>query len=241
MPSVRLWAPESDYDSQAIQVIAQKIVDYYKLDLELEQSTKTAYIDATSREPNFKSKGLEKAVNTYLIKNDFVIFLIDADGHQSLTQRCKQLNSYQNTINEVIQRKLDRVKLILIRQEIEAWLLVDCLGICCHFTKNSSTRDNLDWKKFARNTQNGATDLITEAIPGGNNAKEHLIHVSKKILTKGNSNLKPRDLRKLEYSEDQASKIAKQLEINETTIRRNSSLVEFAELLKKASQTSYIT
>jgi hypothetical protein len=48
----------------------------------------------------------------------------------------KEPNSLINRINKVVAQSQGKALLILIRQELEAWLLVDCQGICCYFTKN---------------------------------------------------------------------------------------------------------
>ncbi|WP_244329086.1 DUF4276 family protein [Tolypothrix sp. PCC 7910] len=128
---------EQGYDRDAVCCIAKKIVEYYECDLKIEYATKQGYNDA-ARKPN----GLKKAVDIYLKKDDLIIFLIDADGIQSQAQRRKESNSLFNKIQEVVNSSGGKVKLILIMQEVEAWLLVDCLGICCYFTKNPENRSN---------------------------------------------------------------------------------------------------
>ncbi|ABA23169.1 hypothetical protein Ava_3563 [Trichormus variabilis ATCC 29413] len=233
MPSVRLWTPESDYDRDAVCCIAKKIVNFYSYDLTIEYATKQAYNDA-ARKPG----GLKKAVDIYLKHNDLVIFLIDADGIQSQAQRLKERNSLFNKIQEVVNISNGKAKLILILQEIEAWLLVDCLGICCYFTKNPQNRNHQEWMSFAHRKQLGKTNLITEATPGGRNAKEHLEELSEDILIKNNPKLrnKPQNLKELKYQEDQAAKIAEFIEINNQTIKRNDSLEELAQHLKLLSE-----
>jgi hypothetical protein len=77
MSSVRLWVPESDYDTKAVCCIAQKILVDYGCDsnISIAYATKQAYIDAAR-----KPEGLKKAVDIYLKSNDLLIFLIDSDG-----------------------------------------------------------------------------------------------------------------------------------------------------------------
>lgn len=233
MPSVRIWTPESDYDRDAVCCIAKKIVEYYECDLKIEYATKQGYNDV-ARKPN----GLKKAVDIYLKRDDLVIFLIDADGIQSQAQRLKERNSLFNRILEVVHSSGGRAKLILILQEIEAWLLVDCLGICCYFTKNIENRANRQWIDFANRKQLGKTNLIAEATPGAKNAKEYLEELSKEILIKKNPNLrdKPRNLKELQYDEKQSPEIAKVIDITNQTIRRNDSLAEFAQCLKQLAE-----
>ncbi|MBD2386545.1 DUF4276 family protein [Cylindrospermum sp. FACHB-282] len=237
MPSVRLWVPESDYDKDAVYCIAQKIVEYYECDLKIVCATKSGYIDA-ARKPG----GLKKAVDIYLKSNDLVIFLIDADGIQSQAQRLKENNSLFKRIKELVNISGDKVKLILMVQELEAWLLVDCLGICCYFTKNPENRSKQEWIRFANGKQLGKTDSIAEAVPGGRNAKEHLEKLSQEILIKKNPNLKDkyRNLKEHQYIENQSPKIAESIEITNITIKRNDSLEEFALCLKKLADEEQV-
>jgi hypothetical protein len=120
-------------------------------------------------------------------------------------------------------------------QELEAWLLVDCLGICCYFTKNCDVRNDPQWIRFTRAKQCGKTDNIAEAESGGRAAKEHLQRLSREILIKKNPNLEdqPRTLKKSQYSESESGEIAKFIEITNETIRRNDSLQEFARCLQE--------
>ncbi|HBL11163.1 MAG TPA: hypothetical protein DD379_07110 [Cyanobacteria bacterium UBA11162] len=233
MPSVLLWTPESDHDRDAVCCIAQKIVQYYKCNLAISSGTKQGFNDV-ARKPD----GLKKAVNIYLKSNDLVIFLIDADSPQSQAQRGKEKNSLINRIKPVVDASEGKALLILILQELEAWLLVDCLGICCYFTKNPEIRNNPEWIKFANKYQPGQTHFIVEAELGGNNAKEYLKDFSKEILIKKNPNLrnKPNNLKELQYSEDKSPEVAKSIEISNEIIKRNQSLKEFSQCLQKLAQ-----
>ncbi|HBE19230.1 MAG TPA: hypothetical protein DDW51_16890 [Cyanobacteria bacterium UBA11367] len=230
MPSIRIWTPESDYDRDAVCCLARKIVEYYGANIEIAYGTKQGFNDA-ARIPN----GLKKAVDTYLKRNDLVIFLIDADSAKSQAQRRREKNSLLNRIQEVVNASGGKAILILMLQELEAWLLVDCLGICCYYTKNPETRNHEDWIKFAKRQQPGKTNLIEEAELGGNNAKEYLEDFSRDILIKINPKLKtkPQNLKERQYTEDKSAEIAECLEISKQTIKRNESLEEFAERLKQ--------
>lgn len=230
MPSVRIWTPESDYDRDAVVCIAKKIVGYNKWDLTIQSASKQAFNDV-ARKPN----GLQTAVNNYLQGNDLVIFLIDADGNQALAKRKGEKNSLINRIKGVVDASGGKAKLILMLQELEAWLLVDCLGICCYFTGNAKARNNEKWIKFARKKQIGKTNLIEEANAGGKGAKEYLVQLSKEILIEKNPDLKkkPKNLKQSQYDEKESPKVAECLEINSNIIKRNDSLEEFAECLKQ--------
>jgi hypothetical protein len=232
MPSVRIWTPESDYDRDAVVCIAEKIVGYNELDLAIQSASKQGFNDVASK-PN----GLQKAVNTYLKRNDLVIFLIDADGNQALDKRKREKNSLVNRIEAVVKASEGKAKLILMLQELEAWLLVDCLGICCYFTGNSQDRNQKKWEQFAKKKQKGKTNLIEEANVGGKGAKEYLVELSKEILIEKNPKLKnkPKNLKQSQYSEDKSPKVAECLEINSQTIKRNDSLEEFAKCLNETT------
>jgi hypothetical protein len=233
MPSVLLWTPESDNDREAVLCIAQKVVKFYGCELKVSSGTKQGFSTAAQ-----KPGGLKKAVDIYLKSNDLVIFLIDADGIRSQAQRRKEKNSLINRIQPVVQASGGKALLILMLQELEAWLLVDCLGICCYFTENPNTRSNEEWIKFAKDKQVGQTDLIEEAELGGKNAKEYLIELSKEILIKKNPNLKnkPRNLEERQYSGSKSAKVAEYMEISSQTLGRNKSLKEFAQGLQKLAK-----
>jgi hypothetical protein len=226
MDSIRIWAPESDTDSRAVRCIAEKIVSYHGSNFRILEGTKEAFNQA-SRQPD----GLIKAVNTYLKSSCLVIFLLDADGVQSQAKRKEEPNSLINKVNKAVQQAQGKAILVLIQQEIEAWLLVDCLGICCFFTKDTKSREKQKWISFSKKHQAGKTNLIVEAELGGKNAKEHLVELSKKILKTANPRLKPSDLTKNQYSEQISDQVAKYIEISQETLARNDSLSEFAQHL----------
>jgi hypothetical protein len=228
MPSIRIWTPESDFDSQAVRCIAEKIIQFYKSDITILDSTKEAYNQAV------RKNLLDKAVKNYLKTSELVIFLIDADGIKSQAERLKQPNSLVNKITEVV-NSIDNAILIYIRQELESWLLVDCLGICCYFTKDENTRIKPDWIKFAQKNQHGNTHLIVEVVSGGKGASEYLEKIlSDKINCKINPKLENKldNLKQKRYSKSNSPQVAKYMEINQQTLARNESLREFAKYLQ---------
>lgn len=147
MASIVIWTPESVFDSQAVVCIAQKIVKYYGSNIEIVEATKEAWNQAVNKNG---PDGLKHAVNIYLKSHELVIFLLDADGVQSQAQRQQEPNSLINKIKRVVAQSNDRALLILMREELEAWLLADCMGICCYLTQSEETRNNPDWIKFAQ-------------------------------------------------------------------------------------------
>ncbi|MFN7200698.1 MAG: hypothetical protein ACK5VD_00705 [Aphanizomenon sp.] len=241
MLSIYLWVPESDYDSKAVGYIANKIVALYGGNITIQLATKQGFNTATN--PKIQD-GLKKAVDNYLKNDDLVIFLLDSDGTQSQNQRRRERNSLVNRIEEVVKlfEGEGRVKFFPMVQELEAWLLVDYLGICCFFTENTDHRNNRKWTDFANSKQRGLTDLIAEAESGGRGAKECLVKASREILIKHNPNLtdKHKNLKASQYEESQSSKIAEYLEIDYQTLRRNKSLLDFATCLHQLDAYFFI-
>jgi hypothetical protein len=232
MHSIRIWTPESDYDSKAVRCIAEKIIAFYGSDIEIKEASKEAYNKAVQK------KKLDKAVNIYLQTSDLVIFLIDYDGIQSNFKRRGEPNSLANRITKVV-NSIDNAILIYIRQELEAWLLVDYLGICCYFNnkKDENTRYKQDWINFANKNQHGSTDLIVEAVSGGKGAGEYLEKIlSDKINCKINPDLKQKrkNLKNERYDKSNSPEVAKYIEINQRTLARNESLKVFSEYLLMA-------
>lgn len=228
MPNILLWTPESDYDNQTIKILAQKIIEFYRSQshFQIFTMTKQAYIVAVQKDPQ---KGLQTAVNILLKQYDLVLFLIDTDSIQSQHQRLNQQNSYINQIRRVVNNKT--VFLVEIKQELEAWLLVDCLGICCYYTKQATTRNNAEWQKFSQKYQKGDTQFIIEAELGGKGAKEYLEDFSDAINLKINPNLsqKLKNLKDKRYQEKDSPNVANHLLIKNQTLSRNLSLRQFAQ------------
>ena len=229
MPSIRIWTPESNFDSKAVRSIDQKIIEHHDSDVSVLESSKEAFNQAVNKGGQ---DGLRRAVDIYLNSSELVIFLLDADGVQAQAQRQQEPNSLINRIRKVVGQSKGKALLVLMRQELEAWLLVDCLGICCYYTKNSQIRSDRAWIKFAQQNQKGDTQLITEAESGGKGVKEHLAKFSEKILKKINPKLKTQDLKGLRYQECDSTKIAMHIEINNQTIERNESLKQFSQYFK---------
>lgn len=228
MKKVRIWTPESETDSKVVKNIANKIIRFYahEENLIVTSAGKNTYNGVAQ-----KQDGLLKAVTTYLKDDDWVIFLLDYDGTQSNFQRRNEVNSHINKITSVIQQLPEKTMLLYIYNEIESWLLVDCLGICCYFKNDITIRQDKNWIKFAQKFQCGETSFIVEPERGGKNAKEYLRRFSHKIISKINPNLKPKDIDKKEYTEVMADSIAEFISINEQTINHNESLKQFADHL----------
>jgi hypothetical protein len=179
MIRVRLWAPESDYDQDAVVTIAKGIKQLYSLDIEICGSSKSAFHDAIHKD---SKDGLRKATENYLKMDQFVLFLLDLDGAQSIAQRRCESNSLVSQIERVSSVN-SRVKLIFMDKELEAWFLVDVLGVCCFYNRKNGkpTRTDKRWVTFAKRNQSGKTENIFEPVLGGKGVKEHLVRLSREM------------------------------------------------------------
>ena len=189
---------------------------------------------------------MKTAVLNYLKEDNSLIFVIDHDSYRSMAQRRRETNSLINQIERVTRdRSLNnRVSIVLAVQELEAWLLVDCLGIFCYFAdkrgglkKNCRKRTNQSrsFGRLVRRHQKGDTTQIVEAEIGGRGPKEYLEDFTEEVLRELNPRLSQRDVRKGRFSEKMSPEIAEYVVINSETIGRNSSLRKLGELLSRVT------
>lgn len=240
MITIRIWAVESDYDKEAVGKLAQKLVNHLgRKDITIQTAGRKAYTTVAKRLRR-NPKALQIAVSSYLKKEDHLIFVLDSDSAASLQDRRRHTYSAITQIEKLMKQKAfaGRVHLAIARQEIEAWLLVDCLGVACYFLKTlyaKNCRERLVRRKqlnqVVRKYQKGKTELIVESTASGRGPKEYIIQFSKAILQKSNPNMKPRNLTRSQYREALAPEIVPYLEINRQTLGRNSSLKAFCDLL----------
>jgi hypothetical protein len=199
-----------------------------------------------------KSKdALKIAVKGILTEDSCVIFVIDRDGPMAQEARKHQRYSLLNQIHKVlaVAEFRGQVHLVEAINEIEAWLLIDCVGIFCYFAKGhhslptecklkSSTqcppecRNHIKQKFNAliNSCQKGDTQTIEEPRAGGKGVKEHLQHFAKEIykrLHNGDDRV-PKDK---QYQESDSPEMARHIEINSETLKRNESLKRLSQLL----------
>ena len=188
------------------------------------------------------SDTLKIAVHNYLKQDDCIIFLIDNDSPMSSYQRRQEPNSLINQITRVIEDSSFNGKVFFIKaiQELEAWLLIDCLGIFCYFASKASQyrkncRDrvskNQPFKRLVDHYQKGNTEYIVEAEIGGSGAKEYLIEFSKKILLALNPKMPHKNINRGRYREHMSPEVAEHVLIDQNTLGRNNSLRELGNLL----------
>lgn len=243
MHRFRIWALESDYDAEAIQLLANKIKEYLSLEnANIEVVGKKA-LNAFSKQGK-NENGLIKAVRNYLKEDDTLIFVIDSDGPMASFARQHEPHSLGNQINNVLSDPELRSKVFRADAvcELEAWLLIDCIGIMCYYLRKQSKNDTREYisrhKKLlaiTKNYQRGKTNLITEAVMGGRGVKEYLKDYSRAILQAIRPNMPDKNMEQEQYSEASAPKIASYILVNSQTLAKNDSFNRFSEILKRRS------
>ena len=248
MPTVRIWTLESDYDAKAVKCLADKLVAHLRLgNLSIQTVGRSAL-------PKRKIKGaslsdvLKRATQNYLKQDACVIFVIDSDGPMSTHERRQQQNSLINQIERVVNDSSFAGTVFLAQavQELEAWLLIDCLGIFCYFAGKSPRYRQIDRNRFSTNQsfaqlishyQRGNTENIIEVEIGGSGAKEYLIELSRQILLALNPSMPSRNINRQRYREVMAPEVAEHVEINQETLRRNNSLRNLGGVLARFNQS----
>ena len=233
MMTIRIWALESDYDARAIKCLATKLAKHLQLgNLSVQVSGKQA----------LTHRKLDKATRIYLKEAACVIFVIDQDSPRSLHQRRQQPNSLINQIEAVINEQSLSGKVFLVQtvQELEAWLLIDCLGIFCYFASQRAQYSedcrhyvsaNKTFARLIRNKQKGDTEKIVEPESGGKGAKEYLKIFSEDILLKLNPEMPQRNVKNERYREAMSPKVAEHVVIDGETLKRNNSLRKLGDVL----------
>ena len=252
MPTVRIWTVESDYDRDAVKCLANKLATYLHLDnLSIQASGRRALQSAgrnqssrRNRQRSPSSDPLRRATQNYLEEAACVIFVIDQDSPMSTHQRRREPNSLINQIERVVNDPHFRGKVFLAWavQELEAWLLIDCLGIFCYFTRQSPQyrtfdrdriRQNSSFSNLVNHHQTGNTENIVEAVPGGRGAKEYLREFSEQILRAINPSMPQRNVNEKRYHESISPEVAEHIDINQNTLRRNNSLRRLGDVLTR--------
>ena len=238
MPSVRIWTLESDNDDKVVKCLANKLAEHLHLE---NISVRTA---SKKDVPKGKDKGLAIATQNYLKQEDYVIFVIDNDGPMSRHQRDQEANSLVNQIQRIVNNHNFAGKVFFAPaiHELEAWLLIDCLGIFCYFaSKRSQYRNNCRDKVLAnqsfiplfRRYQRGNTEHIVETEVGGKGPKEYLEDFSEQILRALNPKIPQKNINRDRYHERMSPDVAKYVAIDRETLQRNNSLCELGNMLAK--------
>ena len=236
MPRVTIWVIESDNDKEVVKCLSRKLATYLGLNIRVRAVGKKAFNDV-AKQLKRKPDALERAIADYLEDSNCVIFVTDSDSYIRLEKRQDNPTSAISHIKQVQDKFAGKVHLALAVHELEAWLLVDCLGICCYFAgvENSPNPRQRQYKKFQSLLKQspGNTELIVEVEPGAIGPKEYLIEFSGKILKTLNPKIKPRILNQKKYKPSLSPEIAQYIEINDDTLRRNNSLRQFGQYLEQ--------
>ena len=233
MTTLRIWAVESDYDAKAVECLATKLVKHLQLgNLSIQVSGKQA----------LAHRQMEKATRNYLKEAACVIFVIDQDSPMSLHQRQKEPNSLINQIDRIVKDDKLNGKVFFVQavQELEAWLLIDCLGIFCHFASQrtqykencrSRVTANRAFRRLIGNKQKGDTEKLVEPESGGKGAKEYLKKFSEEVLLILNPQMPTKNVERERYRGASLPELAEHVDINQHTLRRNNSLRKLGERL----------
>lgn len=242
MPTVRIWTVESDYDRDVVECLANKLVAHLQLGNLSIQVVGNSALPRPNRQGSSLSNILRRATQNYLKRDACVIFVIDQDGPMSIHQRRQEPNSLINQVERVVSDRHFRGKVFLAWavQELEAWLLIDCLGIFRYFARQNPQHRTFNRNRILQNSsfrnlvnrhQRGNTETIVEAVIGGRGAKEHLEDFSEQILRAINPNMSQRNISEKRYKEAISPDVAEHIEISQDTLRRNNSLRYLGDVL----------
>ena len=238
MPTVRIWTLESNNDRDVVECLANKLVAHLQLDnLSVQVFGKTSI-------PRRHHSPLRTGTENFLKDADCVIFVIDTDGPISTHERRQQPNSLINQAQRIVNDPHFKDKVFLARavQELEAWLLIDCLGIFCYFARQSPQyrafdrdriRQNSSFRRLVDRHQRGNTESIVEAEIGGKGAKEYLEGFSEQILQALNPRMPQRNISEKRYKEAISPDVAEHINIDQDTLRRNNSLHRLGDVLEQ--------
>ena len=242
MPTIRIWALESDNDAKAVRCLANNLVTYLQLGRVSIQTVEGKRFLKNRRISGSLDDKLKKAVQNFVNQDDYVIFVIDSDSPMSLHQRRQESNSLINQIERIVGDPSFAGKVFFAPaiQELEAWLLIDCLGIFCYFASQRAqyrnnccdkVSENQSFVRLLRDYQKGNTEYIVETERGGDGPKEYLEEFSKQVLRALNPSMPSKNISREKYHERIAPGVAEHVVINKETLRRNNSLRELGNVL----------
>ena len=245
MPTIRIWTLESDNDAKAVRCLAHKLVEHLQLGHVSIQTVEGHRFLRNRRIPGSVDDKLKKAVQNFVSQGEYVIFVIDTDSPMSLHQRRQEPNSNINRIERIIRDRSfnGRVFFTPAVHELEAWLLIDCIGVACYFaSKRSRYKDNCRSKVLAnisfaglvKNYQEGNTEHIVEREIGGDGPKEYLEKFSERVLLELNPNMPSRNVSRERYHENMAPELAEHIVISGETLRRNNSLRKLGSVIAQS-------
>ena len=242
MKTIRIWTLESDNDAEVAGCLAAKLAAHLQIgNLSIQASGKRALLRRAGRGGPLNER-MRRATRNYLKEEACAIFVIDQDSPMALHQRLKEPHSLINQILAIINEPslTRKAFLALAVQELEAWLLIDCLGIFCYFaSKREALREN-GRKEVTTNTpfaqlitdfQVDNTEDIVEKEIGGSGPKEYLVKFSEALLRKLDPDIRQMDVYRQRYCPAMSPALARFVDINDQTLLRNNSLRRLGEVL----------
>ena len=230
MPRIRIWTLESTNDAKVVKHLTDKLVTHLRLgNLSIQTVGGTESLMYNKKGQSLNDR-LRRTIQQYLKKDDYVIFVIDNDSPMSLHQRRQEPNSLINQIRRIVGDRSFAGKVFFAPavQELEAWLLIDCLGIFCYFASRraqyrNNCRDkvlaNQSFVRLLRRYQKGNTEHIVETEVGGNGPKEYLEDFSEQVLRTLNPNIPQKNINRNRYHERVSPDVAKYIVIDRETLR----------------------
>jgi hypothetical protein len=242
MPRIRIWTLESTNDAKVVKHLVGKLVTHLRLgNLSIQTVGGMESLMYNKRGQSLGDR-IRQTTQQYLKKDDYVIFVIDNDSPMARHQRRQQRNSLITQIELIAQDSSFSGKVFFAPaiQELEAWLLIDCLGIFCYFASRRAQYKNNCRDKVSANQsfvrllgryQKGDTEHIVETEVGGNGPKEYLEEFSKQILRALNPNMPQKNVNREQYHERISPDVADHVVIDRETLWRNNSLRELGNVL----------
>ena len=242
MPRIRIWTLESTNDAKVVKHLVGKLVTHLRLgNLSIQTVGGIEFLMYNKRGQSLGDR-IRQTTQQYLKKDDYVIFVIDNDSPMARHQRRQQRNSLITQIELIAQDSNFSGKVFFAPaiQELEAWLLIDCLGIFCYFASQrsqyrSDCRDkvsaNQSFVRLLRRYQKGNTEHIVETEIGGNGPKEYLEDFSEQVLRALNPDIPQKNINRERYHERVSSNLAEYIVIDKETLRRNNSLRKLGNVL----------
>ena len=161
MTTVRIWSLEPDYDAEAIERLADKLVTPSQLgNLSIRASDRNALrIHKSNGAPS--SDTLRKALQHYLKQDACVILFTDQDSPTSIHQRWEKTDSLIKQIEQISDDSSFDEKVFFTRtvHELEA-----CLPTVCKSFAAASTTWDEEWERTLAHFHEAFADIPEDEL-----------------------------------------------------------------------------
>ena len=161
MTTVRIWSLEPDYDAEAIERLADKLVTPSQLgNLSIRASDRNALrIHKSNGAPS--SDTLRKALQHYLKQDACVILFTDQDSPTSIHQRWEKTDSLIKQIEQISDDSSFDEKVFFTRtvHELEA-----CLPMVCKSFAAASTTWDEEWERTLAHFHEAFADIPEDEL-----------------------------------------------------------------------------